>query len=141
MISWPVNAGQYRACRDLIAQRCGASPANDAHYLVWLQDNEPRYVVGFDNFAGKTVQLLQATSHTGPIPRQFARAVFKYAFDILQKRIVFGVVDSTNERAIKINQFSGFVEEKRWPGMAKSDGDLILMSLTREQCRWLKELQ
>lgn len=141
MISWPTNAAQKEACRELFRLRCGAAPAEDAHYLVWLKDGQPEWFVAFDHWVGHTCQISQAATHTRPFPRQLVKAVFQYAFDVLHRKMIFAVVDEENEPAMRMDRFLGFREEKRWPGMATSGGDLVLLSITREQCRFLETKQ
>jgi RimJ/RimL family protein N-acetyltransferase len=83
--------------------------------------------------------MSQANTGIRPIPRKFAREVFRYAFDVLHRKMVFAVVSEGNEQALRVNRFLGFQEDRRWPGMALHDHDLLLLTMTREQCRFLEK--
>lgn len=139
MISWPTNEAQLQACRELFAKRCGAALPYDAHYLVWVVDNQPTWVVGYYDWVGHTCQMSQANTGTRPIPRTFAREAFRYAFDVLKRKMVFAVVSEGNGQAMRVNKFLGFVGDRRWPEMAKNDHDLVLLTMTRDQCRFLEK--
>lgn len=141
MISWPTNEYQLQACRELFQLRCGASLPPDAHYLTWVVDNQPTWVVGYYDWVGHTCQLSQCNSGPRPVPRSFAKAVFQYAFDIMKRKMVFAVVSDGNEQAMRVNRFLGFKEVMRWPEMAKYDHDLVLLTMTRDQCRFLETVQ
>lgn len=141
MISWPTNEVQERACRELVQLRCGAAPGPDAHYLVWVQDNQIEWVVAIDGWVGKTCQLTQANRRTRPFPRQLVKLVFHYVFNVLKREYVFALVDEDNEAALRINKFLGFIEERRWAGMATSGKDLLLLGMPKARCRFLETLQ
>jgi len=46
------------------------------------------------------------------------------------------LVDSTNEKALRFDKKLGFVEEARISNAARA-GDLVILTMTKEQCRWL----
>jgi hypothetical protein len=139
VISWPTNETQLKVCRELFRVRCGAALPPDAHYIVWLTDGQPTWIVGYYDWVGHTCQLSQANTGIRPIPRTFAREVFNYAFNVLKRKMVFAVVSAGNEQALRVNKFLGFHEVLRWPEMAKHDHDLLLLTMTREQCRFLEK--
>ena len=139
MVSWPKNEHQLNLCRALFQLRCGASLPQDAHYLAWVVDNQPVWVVGFYDWVGHTCQLSQCNSGPRMIPRALARAVFTYAFDVLKRKMVFAVVSEGNGAAMRVNRFLGFQEAFRWPEMAAHDHDLVVLTMTREQCKFLEK--
>jgi len=136
VISWPTTEEQEALCHELIRVRNGQVLGPAAHFIVWVVDNTPVWVVAIDNWVGKTCQLSQANVGTRLLPREFARHVFYYVFDVLKMERVFALVDSENRTAIRVNRFVGFEEDFRWPGLGEK-GDLIVFGLSRETCRFI----
>jgi gamma-glutamylcyclotransferase (GGCT)/AIG2-like uncharacterized protein YtfP len=68
--------------------------------------------------------------------RAWYAAIFDYPFNRLQVRKVVGQVASDNEDATKLDEHFGFVEEARVKDYS-TDGDLIIYTMTKEQCRVL----
>lgn len=63
--------------------------------------------------------------------------VFDYPFNQLKVDKVAGTVPSSNHKLIEFNKRLGFVEECRIKD-AYTDGDLVVLTMRREDCRWLK---
>ena len=61
---------------------------------------------------------------------------FDYPFNQLGCKKVFGQVPSKNERALEFNLKLGFKIEALIPDVFPED-DLIVVSMVREDCRWL----
>lgn len=140
MIGVPRNAEQAEVCASLLELRNGSRPSPSARYLVWLCDNRPEWVVAFDNWLGTSCFVVQANTHTRFIPRTLIKATFEYAFGPLKRTLLFSAVDENNDIALRINKFVGFTEVTRFPSIMPDGGALILMSLRRDQCRWLETL-
>lgn len=73
-----------------------------------------------------------------PVTRTYTKFCFEYAFNQLKVKKVLGLVDSTNLSALRFDSHLGFIEEARIKDAGKT-GDLIILSMTRPQCRWVKE--
>jgi len=52
---------------------------------------------------------------------------------------VLGVVNSNNEKAMRMNIALGYVEEYRMPGLHDGGGDIVIFSMTKDQCRFLRQ--
>lgn len=89
----------------------------------------------FDMFNGRSICMHVALEK--PVSRRFTRMCFDYAFNQLKVHKVMGLVDSTNDKALRFDRLLGFVEEARIEGAGKT-GDLIILTMTRPQCRWIK---
>lgn len=94
--------------------------------------------VVYDNFLGQSICMHVAAEGRHWLTREFLRAVFSFPFDQLRVHKVIGPVDSSNARACHLDEHLGFVPEAVITGAAKG-GDLILYSMTRQQCRFLKD--
>ncbi len=82
---------------------------------------------------------MHVASNGGPPPRSLIRAVFRYAFENLKCKVLFGIVEESNEAALRLDRWLGFREVYRVAGCANDGGDLILLEMRREKCRWLGE--
>lgn len=90
----------------------------------------------YDMFNGSSICMHVAIEK--PVTRGFTRIAFDYPFNQLKVRKVMGLVDSTNSKALRFDRHLGFVEEARIEGAGKT-GDLVILTMTRPQCRWIKE--
>ena len=89
----------------------------------------------YEKFAGQSLVMHCAgTGHW--LTREFLRAMFAYPFVQLGVKKVIGPVDSSNEQARAFNEHLGFVPEAVIADGAPY-GDLIMYTLTRQQCRYL----
>lgn len=94
--------------------------------------------VMFDHFNGRSIAMHVAGTGGHWMTRDYARACFGYAFNQLKVGKIIGLVDSTNEQAIRYDQHLGFELEATVKDAAKH-GDLLIFSMTRDQCRWIGE--
>ena len=136
MISWPTTPEQIRICRELIIARCGGTPGDDAHYLVWMQDLQIEWIVVIDGWIGRTCLMGMASTHPRMVPRQLAKATWRYVFDILKRKRVLAFVDESNSTALRIDKWLGFKEERRWPGMGNDGSDLLLLGAGADDLRF-----
>lgn len=138
MLLYPRNSAEKQHGRDFLAAR-GVFVSQDAHLLYWVLDGKTTWVVGFDGWVGDTCQLHVASSGTRLVPRLFVRCVFQYAFGVLRRKAIFGIVNSHNKPAMRLDKWLGFQESIRYCGVGGEDGDLVVMTMYPAQCRWLKE--
>lgn len=100
---------------------------------------ELRAVVAFTDFRRWSAEILVATDGSRRwLSRTFLRACCRYPFQQLGLRRLTGRVESTNERAIKLNTDLGAKRE----GVQRHQfgpNDAILFGMLREECPWLKE--
>ena len=68
--------------------------------------------------------------------RDLIWATFDYCFNQLKVKKIIGMVNSSKPKVLKFDLKLGFVEETRIKDYY-CDGDLIVLSMVREQCRWL----
>lgn len=92
----------------------------------------------YDNFTGRAIQMHVASDGTRHwLNREFLRMVFDYPFRQLGVNKVIGIVDSANADALKFDLHLGFVTEAVIKDAGKH-GDLHILSMTRQQCRFLE---
>jgi RimJ/RimL family protein N-acetyltransferase len=70
--------------------------------------------------------------------KEWMRFCFDYVFNQVKVKKLIGLVSSANQRALKLDKHFGYVEE----GIIKDaapDGDLHILTMTKEQCRVLNK--
>lgn len=101
------------------------------------RDGEIYAGVLYDQSFGRSVCMHVATSGPSWLTKGFLRMVFDYPFNQLKVNKVIGLVDETNAAAIRFDRHLGFIEEGRLKDAGRF-GDLLLLTMTREQCRWIQ---
>jgi hypothetical protein len=120
-----------------LCERIGYLPSPSLKCLgsVDSTDTILRGVVGYDGLNGASV-IMHMAGDPGWIDKAILHAAFDYPFNEMGVNQVLGLVPSGNTAALKINRKLGFEVVVELPG-AHPDGALILMRMTREQCKWL----
>jgi RimJ/RimL family protein N-acetyltransferase len=70
------------------------------------------------------------------ISKDLLWACFDYPFNKLGVKVILATVSSTNEEALRLNRHLGFID-KAYIEDAHVDGDLVILAMRRENCRWL----
>lgn len=93
--------------------------------------------VAYDRYNGASVCMHVAAEGKHWLSRSFLTACFDYPFNTLGVKKILGLVDSSNLKARRFDEHLGFQQEAVLKDAAPS-GDLIVYSMTREQCRYLE---
>lgn len=123
-----------------VAPRTGGSYYAGSGQGIGIEKNG-ELVAGvlYENYSGNSV-----VAHIAALPgkrwmtREFLRLIVRYPFDQLKVKKIVAPVDSTNAAALAFNGKLGFVTEAVLKDAGRS-GDLHLMTMTRQQCRFLKD--
>jgi RimJ/RimL family protein N-acetyltransferase len=99
-------------------------------------DGEIKAVVAFDNILDKSCMMHTAAIVPNWISKDLLWACFDYPFNILKVKVILASVASTNTEALKLDRHLGFVD-KAYIEDAHIDGDLVILAMRRENCRWL----
>lgn len=94
-------------------------------------------VVGFDGWNGSSCQM-HAAGEGNWVSRDLIRATFDYAFNVAGLKVVLGLVPSGNDKALRFDKHVGFSEVARIKD-GHPDGDLVILELRRENCRYLRK--
>ena len=109
--------------------------------LIEVAENgSERQIAGvlFNEFNGASIQM-----HVAAEPgarwacKEFISFSFRYPFFQCGVTKVLGYVGGKNLQAQAFDRHLGFVEEVRIEG-AHKDGELIIFSMTKDQCKWLE---
>lgn len=59
-----------------------------------------------------------------------------YVYNVCEKQLIIGLVPADNVKALELNAKIGFVELARVPDAVNVGVDLVLLTMTRDQCRF-----
>jgi hypothetical protein len=94
-------------------------------------------VVGYCSFMPNACQMhIAAVDEVNWMSRDLLWAAFDYPFNVLGVKVILGQICGSNEDALKLNRHLGFKVVAEIPD-AHMDGDLVIMAMRKEDCRWL----
>jgi len=101
-------------------------------------DGKPLAGAVYDGFNGKTV-----SAHIwveGRPSKEWYVALFDYPFNRMGVTKIVGQVAGSNVKAQQLDEHFGFIEEARVKDFS-DEGDLIMYTMTKDQCRILNNQQ
>lgn len=141
MIVTPQNQKEYLVLAGFLQNYAGVQFSNDLRLIGWVVDDQIHLVVGLNGFIGKVCQMhvAMAPGHEFS-PRAMLDFVFKTAFITLDCWKVLGVVNSNNVKAMKYDLHLGFREVLRFPRMHDDGGDIVLLEMNADECKYIQML-
>lgn len=123
-----------------VSERAGGSwVQGQATAIGLMEDGELIAGVVFDSWNGASCCMhVAAAPGKAWMTPSYLKVCFAYPFNQLGVNKILGLVGSKNEAALQFDLHLGFVPEATLEG-AHPDGALIVLSMTRAQCRWLPE--
>lgn len=115
-------------------------PYNPAIDIVISRVTPEGNVMGgviYDGFTGGCIFMHQAGFDRRWLTGNMMWIVFDYPFNQLHVAKVAGTINSKNEELLDFNRRLGFKEEARIKN-AYPDGDMLVLTMARADCRWLK---
>jgi hypothetical protein len=100
------------------------------------KDGEIVCIFGYDNFNGKSCQQHIVYKQGEYVPRNYVWFVYYYPFVQIGIDLLIGMTPANNEKALRLSKHAGFVEKYRIVG-AHPEGDIILSTLLKQDCRFL----
>ena len=133
-----IIADQPELVGNWVLEQQGAKWNPGRGQAIGLFEDE-RIIAGvvFDSWNGASMCI-----HVAAVPgarwrtRQYLNVVFYYAFEQMGCKKLLGLVGSGNKVAQRFDEHLGFVLEATLEA-AHPDGNLLVYSMTKEQCRWL----
>jgi RimJ/RimL family protein N-acetyltransferase len=144
MIVFPNTREQDVVMAAFMQKHALVKPTSDSRHIGWVDNSNPARArllgaVCFNTFIGSTCQLHVAMDGGYHFtPREMLATVMDVAFNRFGIKKLLGIVNSRNEKAIRYDRHLGFVEEYRMAGMHDEGGDIVVFSMTKEQCRYLR---
>lgn len=119
----------------------GVQPCGDMQAMAWVNPDthNVEWTVGYTGFVGKTCQMHVVNLSTRRVPRKLLWAAFDYPFNQLGLSAVMGIVNSKNDKAMRFDKHLGFKEVTRLEGLHDGGGDIVIMRMNRDECRWITE--
>ncbi|MBN9410832.1 MAG: GNAT family N-acetyltransferase [Burkholderiales bacterium] len=123
-----------------VAGRTGGKYFSGSGQAIGLHRNgELAAAVLYDSFNGRSVQMHVASDGSKSwMNKAFLLMAFDLPFNQWRVNKIIGLVDSTNHEAIRFDENIGFHLEHVVTD-AGPEGDLLIYSMTRQQCRWIKD--
>ena len=112
------------------------TPENSS--CIGLLDKEGNIVAGVWYEMYTKTSIMTHIAIDGKMSKEFLAVIFDYPFVQLGVDKLIGPTSSSNEDAIRFNHKLGFVEEARIKD-AYPDGDMVLLTMTKDKCRFLGE--
>jgi len=138
VIVLPQNQQQWQAMATFLQNGAGVAPGADLRLVGWVSDDKLVIVVGFNGFLGKVAQIHMAFAPDWHFtPRALLDAVFGHAFNEAGRETLLGIVSSKNAKAMRMDLHLGFREVFRLPEMHDEGGDLVVLAMKKEDCRYL----
>jgi RimJ/RimL family protein N-acetyltransferase len=102
-----------------------------------VEDGELCGGVTYTAYTGASIGLHVAGFRHDWVNKDMLWVCFDYPFIQLGCSKLFGQVPASNRKALEFDLKLGFIEEARVKDVFP-DGDLIVLAMKREDCRWLK---
>jgi hypothetical protein len=99
-------------------------------------DGKLKAVASYSNFQGKSCNFSLA-GEGNFMNKDFLWAMFDYPFNILNLKVIIATIAGNNEKSLKLSRHLGFKEIANIAD-AHIDGDLVIMTMKRENCKWLQ---
>ena len=100
------------------------------------RDGQIICVFGYNNFNGKSCHQHIIYKEGEYVPRNYVWFVYYYPFNQMGVDVLIGMTPSDNKKALRLAKHAGFIEQCTIKGAAM-DGDLVVSSLKKEECRFL----
>lgn len=123
-------------CLPLLCRMLNYCPSPVAQSITCLDDTRPGAGVIYDNYNSVSVCCHIWVAPGFRPSREWYGAIFDYPFNKLGVRKLVGQVAERNKSAAKLDEHFGFVKEAVIKDFSP-DGDLIIYTMTRDQCRVL----
>lgn len=126
--------------RDELAEAVGCVLSPAARGIVAVDaSGAVRGGVLYDFWCENSVQVHMATE-TPMAWRCLLPGVFEYPFQEAGRNVLIGSVRGGNAKSLAMAASLGFeVEARIWDGYAVGE-DLVIITMRRESCRWLREV-
>jgi hypothetical protein len=121
-------------------ERAHQIACEDSQGIVAYDDkDEIQAVAVFDSFTVDACSVHFAIDNPMVIRSGFLNEIARHAFITCNRKRIFGLVPSNNERALKLDLHIGFTEVARIPDAIADGIDYIVIRLDKRDCRWLPQ--
>lgn len=121
-----------------VNSRLGTPWSEDIQFVGLYKGDCLRAVAAYNAWVGKTCCFHGAIDDPTAIDRTYLQAIFEYPFDRAGVIYLLAPIGSSNKESKNFCVRSGFQESLRLPGAGLDDDDLVIYSMQRHDCKWLK---
>lgn len=122
-----------------LTERTGYEPTSGARgIMASLADGTPAGIVVFDGWTPGACWMHVALAHPAAC-RGLLYAAFAYVFQECDRALALGAVRASNKRSLALASHLGFEVLARVPGGWAEGEDVVLMAMTRNECRWIQK--
>lgn len=126
--------------KDILGQwlcsRTGGIYTGEGQYIGLVENGQIIACVGFEDYNGASIRMHVAGEGKRWLTRDYLKFCFWYPFEQLKVKKIIGLVSSKNEQALRFDKHLGMVHEATIKDAAP-DGDLLILTYTKEQCKFL----
>lgn len=123
-----------------VVERTGSAlPRSGASAIGLIQNGKIAAGVLYEDFTQASIHATIAIDFGAVLTKDFVFAIFDYPFNQLGVEKILVYINSSNTESERLAKHFGFVEEARVKGVFL-DGDQVIYSLTKDQCKLLKRL-
>jgi len=147
MMTFPNTQQQDAVLAQFMLKHAFVKPSADAKHIGWVDASNPLNpellgAVCFNNFIGATCQIHVAMKDDYHYtPKEMLATVMEIAFNRFKVAKLIGIVNSLNASSMRFSRHLGFVEEHRLKGMHDDGGDIVIFTMDRTQCRYLRKTE
>ena len=98
--------------------------------------NETIAVCIMDTWTEASVQVHMVITNPMVIRHRFFQEVADYVYNVAGREVMVALVPADNAAALSVDQKIGFVELARIPHGSKRDVDTVVLTMTKDQCRF-----
>lgn len=122
-----------------IANLAGTDYDSQNNPMIVRVDDDGNFIGGvlYTDYTGQSIRIHMAGVRPGWATPDLLWMAFDYPFNQLRVGLLLGTVRSTDKLVLRLDRRLGFKEIGRIPGAVRG-GDLVLLSMSRMQCKWLK---
>jgi len=96
------------------------------------KDGELIAVVGYNQFTKENCQIHVASTNVYWLSKFLLFAIFDYPFNKVKVEVILAPIVKGNVKSLNLCRKLGFV-------VAETTNDLVIMSMKRNQCKWLQQ--
>lgn len=131
-----VTTENQQELRDWISKELGGKAPESMSCIGQLVDGELKAVSSYSGFRGSSCNFSLA-GKGNYMSKDFLWAMFDYPFNKLGLKVIIATISGKNDKSLKLSRHLGFTEVANIAD-AHEDGDLVIMVMRRENCKWLQ---
>jgi len=110
--------------------------AERSNAIGLIRDNEIVAGVIYENWNGRSIMChIVIKKRMTP---EFVAAIFHYPFIVCGVEKIIVTIEDTNEKSVRVVKNMGFVEEGKVKD-AHQFGDMLILTLSKSECRFLRD--